>query len=505
MSCGQFNGAAGLPGKRADPAQPTQMEKAGSGARFDTPCGIGFLARTVALVADRGRNELRVVHLEKNDRRVFLVTGLPWLAQPFGVATLQRLDWCDDAELPENQRRGRKLKAVVVVSQFESSDLLFLDITQQKGLPCYSAVAKRVVITGTAVGETLPLRGVAALSVGRKAIDTLRRHRDEAIDAANTAFTTATTGNDGAMEQEVDEDSHDQARTTRDAAISEARQIFREASTTTTEVFVARCSGGQERGAIVRVDLRPILNPTGGELPRRRDRDNVELVRCEGQVIHTMPTDPFDVAVDVDRNVYVSGLKSPRVLKVAHTDGGWTATTFAGREDGLLVGPKDGEASQATFSGVAGICTYQPGRAAFCIDAKTRSVAKITCMDGYVAFARAWQGSFGSFSIADPTMAGNPAYEASRVKDWSVATENLESCCRRLEELDLERRDAIGLAPGTRGQGPELMMDSNSLAAHTRTTCGSMRAAYEDIKRLDPRVAAKMNPASATDREQELW
>lgn len=77
----------------------------------------------------------------------------------------------------------------------------------------------------------------------------------------------------------------------------------------------------------------------------------------------------------------------------------------------------------------------------------------------------------------------------------------LEQNAAKLEAMARERSDAIGYKFG---QGPNLMQDTNVLAAHTVTTVKSMRTAYEDVRALDARAAEKMNPGSVTERETEL-
>jgi len=231
--------------------------------------------------------------------------------------------------------------------------------------------------------------------------------------------------------------------------------------------------------------------------PNKRSSDGTVVRTCPGTVICTANRDPFDVTVDQEGSVYVSSLDSECLWRVQKEGGSWVGAVYAGQDqDAGHTEPKDGESSSCTFGGVAGIAAYQCGRTVFAIDKSTNSVCKIAHLEGFSIWSRAWQSSSQAMGERDPTTDGR--FEGN----WASAIPKLEESASVLAGIMQSRLDAIGYK---HGQGPQLMMDPNSVRAHTETTVPSMRAAHAYTASLSPSVASKLDQRSVTEKECEYW
>ena len=158
----------------------------GADARFTKLAGVDFLAREVAIAVDTGEDELRVLHLDKEN--AVCTVRLGNLRKPHAVATVSRLDWSVGAE----RGKDADLDAQIAITEVGSSTVLLANLTQkahrkvtgQRGP--YQATAVRIIIAGDASpSQACPVLSVCAKPVGRFEIGVLRQRRQQGIDAGD--------------------------------------------------------------------------------------------------------------------------------------------------------------------------------------------------------------------------------------------------------------------------------------------------------------------------------
>ena len=432
-------------------------------ARFEDLAGVDFLARQVAVVADAGRHELRILHLCETDD-VYVVRGIR-LQKPHAIATVSRLDWSPGAE-----RDGANQEAKIAVTETGKSEVLLVTITQQpyvastKQRAPYTASVTRIVMVDTSgLSQSLPLISVCAKPVGRVEIGVLRRRRDNA----------------------------------RASGVATAQVDFESQTRECSALYIARAGyteqEGSNRPAIVRIDLDQQV----GE--EKRDGSGRVKRFCRSEVIAgNLDFDPFDVAIDQEDSVYISSKSRSAVWRVSCESGSWQRALYAGTGAiATRAQPKDGKADCASFTGVAGLAVLPTGRTVFAIDVATASVVKMVNLAGFVKYATAWRETLGCFGERDPTV---PSSEHT-VRTWATILPDLKKWADELDGIRNRRADACG-CPG--GQGPELMLDGRSLDGHTKVTVPSMFAAYEYIKSFDPCVAENLDPRAVLEKVIEF-
>lgn len=429
---------------------PTPGRCSASSSRFVDLGGVDFLARQVAIVADTGTNQLRVLHLDDDNAAFLLYTSA--LSRPRGLAVMSRLDACPEAELPVTTP-GRKLTARVAVTELGQSHVVLLDVTQRKSHPPYSAT-KIIVVVFDGAPQTLSLLGICALPVGRIHISVLRKQRD-------------------------------------DGTLTAAQ--FQQKSKATSDVFVLRSGyrgtdGQHMPPAVLRIGVDTFVATSNGN-----ER------RCQPTVIYKIKElDPFDIAVNATGSLFISSKSSTKLLTVEPRNDNWAGSMIGSGAAEVTDKPIDGVASSSSFGGTSGIACHLSGRTIFVIDARSKSLVKVANMDGFCRWATEWRRAYLAFGERDPT---NQRPDQS-AQAWGDVLADLEDSAAQLNTIAQARLDSIG---SSHMDGSELGLSTTSLKAHTKQTVKSMREVYEHVKRLSEVVASQMDPRSATEAVCEHW
>ena len=444
----EFGVIAGQPGKFTPRGVDSPRSASASTARFSRLAGVDFLNSTgeyIIIAADRDAGNLRVLQLK--DEKVFTTgchSNLGW--RPTGVATINRFDTSSDAKV-----------AFVGVTSEEEPDIYLVKVSICSSW--YEAEVTRVILTGaaTAPGLALAISGITAQAAGPVHISVLKKRRDSALRSATSQH----------------------ARILAHAAYSSDTAVHN-----SMVVYVGRRSEGSAHcAALMRVDL--------SDRHRPRTKRDIKEVDCPGSiVVSELKHDPFDLTVDCDGRIYVSSIESARLLRaLPPTDGSgeWRIEVAAGPqeepspdESGVVqLDTADGEVSKCSFSGIAGIAAYQAGCTIFGLEYETRSLFKIVNMGAFVRWAELWMLSFAAFGERDP---GSRASDKEH-PSWDAACTSLREAAEGLRAIDRERKDAVGLE---KGEGPEGMMCSGSLAAHIDTSVPSMELVGDHLRGLDP-------------------
>ena len=432
-------------------------------ARFVRIAGVDFLNSTnrfVIIVADRDAGYLRILQFHDQIVHTVKIHPKPPL-RPTGVATITRFEASDCGTIAN----------VGVTSEQDTAFYLVRIKLEERG---YSATAISVKITGDAVPHfNLALSGIASQATGPVHTSELKKRRDAALAAATNDH----------------ERTAARAQFAGEVAIRNSMVVY----------LGRRGQPGSQQAALVRVDLSDLERPTA------RTNENVtKEYTCPGSIMCELEHDPFDLNVDCMGYVYTGSIESARLFRAspradpAENDG-WHLEVYAGPEtEPRTLETVDGEARSSSFAGIAGIATYQAGRTVFVIEHKTHSIAKISNFgDAFIRWAEPWMKSCDAVGEKDPGDGGT-----SENLTWMNAARAQEEAAVELKNIAKHRADAIGV---TRGEGPEAMMCTESLHAHTETSVPTLRIVGEHLGQISSSVASKLKPQATKEKNCERW
>ena len=448
-------------------------------AKLSSVSGIAFIALEVVVITETDQSTLRVLHVHpsKGDAAYTLQGigpskgdsddsddnggGHLELERPCAIATITRLGAVEGNEAPF---------AYVAVAEHDRTELLILKITQNassRTKPYTVTRAVRIRLGGMSAGLARPLRGVAAMPIGRVGIGVMREERDKAVKEA---------GNDA-------------------AGVRQARTHFQQRSKTCS--FVYMTARGTLESSVLEVDVASVLSSGAVIRGATRRSDGSQVIELAAGLVTSLPSAAAGpITIDVALNVYArQGRKIVKCTK--GSDGQWSTTDFAGSNTPLAPGshPKDGVSEHATYGSIEGIAAFPCGQTLFALDGIQLSLSKITNLDGLRKWAMYWATYYECFGL-------RAWKDDGAVKLWGEMLPDLEACAKELDDMHQRSLDRFGF---NFIQGPQLGMSTISLRAQTRTSVQSMRSAYEFIRNLDPEVAALLDARVATEMEAELW
>ena len=449
------------------PGQTTTVDRCNlKVAKYEDLSGIAFLAREVAIVCDRNRGQLRVLHVNptKGDA-VFLLQSSFTIERPSGVATLARLDATEPKQTPF---------AFVAVTERDLSTLLIIKITQGRlqRKPYSASRAVHIQLGGPVASlQLLTLRGGCGTSRGNVGFSVLRARREMELEAAAGEAVAA--------------------KAARDKYASDARP--------SSKVFVTR--QGVSESSVIEVDVADVLSGTRIEGTTRR-ADGSEHCVISSRLVATLSSKASAITVDLHGDVYAVDRNGQQIKKCSRdAASGWEVSLYAGPGTPTPLArnqqPKDGHAVSSTFGEVVALAAWPCGRTLFGLDYSSSSLFKVANLDGFAEFASLWRSLYRCHGILDPLVEGD-----TPPTNWGEVLPIIERDSRRLDALHQQQCDALGL---DHLQGNQMWMDTNSLRAQTQVSTSSMRAAYEYVYALDQAVAAKMDTQTVQEKVAELW